>query len=144
MAIRQTIINGSSKVWLARVVDQGRRRSLLLGVAIATMLLAFTVPASGEMPVQSWLDFYSGNSRTVPISVARVMAGTYTLGMADGFISTQVVSCPTGYSPEGDVIARRAANMLTAQPKASVTAAVLAALTIDGCTGGPSAKGSVR
>ena len=145
MASRHTIINGSQKVWLVRVAYQGRRRSLLLGVAIAIVLLAFTVPASGDMPAQSWLDLYNGNSRTVPISVARVLAGAYTLGMADGFISTQVVSCPTGYIPEGDVIARRTADGLRSPAsQVSVTAAVFAALALDGCTGGPRAKGSVR
>jgi hypothetical protein len=116
---------------------------------VATLLLwlAAVVPARAEMPVQGWLDFYNGKSSTVPVRVAQVMAATYTLGMADGLISTQIVSCPAGYVPEGDVIAKRAADMLTAadpQPKASVTAAVLVALTLDGCTEGPRAKGSVR
>jgi len=77
--------------------------------------------------------------------VMRILrALTYTLGMADGLISTQIVSCPAGYIPPGEVIAKRAAEILSgpdpAQPKATVTVAVLAALTLDGCTAGPRAK----
>ena len=137
MAIRHTTINGNSKVWLARVAYQGRRRSLPLGAAIATMLLALTVPVSGEMPAQSWLDFYNGNSRTVPISVARVLASTYTLGMADGLISTQIVSCPAGYIPAAEVIREMWAAARTIVPQlfpleqaeARVAAALAAAVS---------------
>jgi hypothetical protein len=115
--------------------------------ATVLLWLALIWPARAEMPVQSWLDFYNGKSSTIPISVARVMASTYALGMADGLISAQIVSCPAGYAPEGDVIAKRAADTLKApapQPNAPVMAAVLDALTVDGCTKGPSAKDSVR
>jgi hypothetical protein len=92
------------------------------------------------MTTQGWLDLYNGKSSTIPSEIAGVMAATYTLGMADGFISTQVVSCPAGYIPKAEIIANRAADMLSApapRPKASVTVAVLAALTLDGCTEGP-------
>ena len=111
--------------------------------ATVLLWLASAFPASAEMTVQGWLDFYNGKSSTVPPEIARVLAATYTLGMADGLISTELMSCPKGYIAQGEVIARRAADVLRApnpHPGTSVTVAVLAALTLDGCTAGPRAK----
>jgi hypothetical protein len=110
--------------------------------AIATVLLSLVaaLPASADMTNQGWLDLYNGRSSAIPSEVAGVMAATYTLGMADGFISTQAVSCPAGYVPKAEDIAKRTADMLSApapRRKASVTVAVLAALTLDGCTERP-------
>jgi hypothetical protein len=127
---------------------QLRRTSTRGAMATVLLSLASVFPASAEMTVQGWLDFYNGKSSTVPAPIARVLASTYTLGMADGLISTQVVSCPAGYVPAGEVIAKRAADMLSGpdpkQPKATVTVAVLVALTLDGCTAGPRAKEGQR
>jgi hypothetical protein len=115
--------------------------------AIATVLLslATVLPASGDMTSQGWLDLYNGRSSTIPSEVAGVMAATYTLGMADGFISAQVVSCPAGYIPKAEDIAKRTADMLKApavRRQATVSAAVLAALTVDGCSERAGTKGS--
>ena len=107
---------------------------------VAASLLVTVTSASAELTVQGWLDFYDGKTRT-PAVVSQLMAETYVLGVADSAISLRVLSCPKGYIPKAENIAKQTAMVLRDnhnEPAISVTAAVLMALTIDaGCELGP-------
>ena len=115
-------------------------------VAAGALLLATATSAGAELTVEGWLDFYDGKSR-LPASVAQIVASSYALGLADGVISTKIMSCPTEYIPKAEVIAKKVAEVLRLERETrgiSVTAAVLIALSLDGCTEGPRASKGTR
>ena len=123
--------------------DRRRRRSLRRPTAIVAgtaLLLAIGTPAGAELTVQGWLNLYDGKTETPPV-VARLMATSYAFGIADGIIALRLFSCPPGYIPKAEDIGKHTAMVLRdslKDPGASVTGAVLIALSIDGpCSEGP-------
>lgn len=125
---------------MARISGLYRRGNVM--IAAVFFLLTMAAPARAELTVQGWLDFYNGRSASGAVA-AKIIATSYALGMADGLISTRVMACPPKYTPDPETLVRRVAIVLSdPNPPAgiSVTAAVLVALDIDGCTKGPLGK----
>ncbi len=103
-------------------------------IAAGVFLLAIATPARAELTTQGWLDFYDGKAGP-SVVVAQLMAESYVLGMAASVIALRILSCRDGYLPKAEDIARLTARVLRdnlSHPGMSVTAAVLAAATIDG------------
>ena len=116
---------------------------LYLLVSVISVWFAVS-PASAELTVRGWLDYYEGNSSAVSPVISRMLARMYALGMADGLIATKILACPPRYAPDAEALARRVADILRLpdpHPNMSVTVAVLGALDIDGrCAKGPRGK----
>ena len=110
--------------------------SLLVALLLwLPLILVSAREAGAQLTVKGWLDFYEGRTQ-MPAEVGKIAATSYALGIADGAITLQVMICPKDYIPEASALARQTAKVLRTfpdQPDLSVTVAVLAALSNDGC-----------